>query len=147
MDQPPVERPKRPRELVKIVLSVILVCALAGVALYFIHFRHKPNTSSANLVQQKINFNVDENNCKNHIVDLAKTDISKLSALQAAQIYSQRGNCYLTLGQNKDALQAYESMLTSCNQQTQFSGCSTAATNDIQIARDAINASGGPPKQ
>jgi hypothetical protein len=141
MDQPPEERPKRSKKPINIVTTVVLLCILVVAAIYFLHFRHKASKPSTNYVQQKINFKVDYNNCKSHLSELAKTNTSKLDALSAAQIYSQLGNCYLMLGQNQNALESYQSMLKYCNQQMRFSECANVATNDIQIAKDAIKSS------
>jgi uncharacterized membrane protein len=138
---------KRPNSIVYIVVTLILVCGLAGAGVYWLKHKNKPKQSTTAYIQSKINFDVSKANCNKRLLDLVHTDVSKLSALDGAKILSQRGNCYSELGRYEDALKTYQEMQKLCAKQTEDSRCAQVALYGIQDAKAALDSQTGAPGQ
>jgi hypothetical protein len=139
MDKIPVDRPKK--RVIIILLLTVLVLAGAG-AFFFIH-KNKTSKPSAKYIHSKINFNITVDNCKKRKDDLAQTDLSKIDALNAAKILSQRANCYYELGDFKNALATYQEMQNFCKKQSEDLRCGQVAGNGIQVSKDALGKNNG----
>jgi hypothetical protein len=137
MDKIPVDRPKK--RVIIILLLTVLVLAGAG-AFFFIH-KNKTSKPSAKYIHSKINFNITVD--KKRKDDLAQTDLSKIDALNAAKILSQRANCYFELGDFKNALASYQEMQNYCKKQSEDLRCGQVAGNGIQVSKDALGKNNG----
>jgi hypothetical protein len=138
--------PSRPLKRTVICVALLLICASAVAAYFYSTHKNKPHKSQE-LVQSKINFDVDENSCNKRISDLMKTDTTKMVPLDAAKVLGARGNCLLELGRNTEALKTYNQMQKLCGQQTEDNRCGQVALFGIHSAEDALKSETKVPGQ